>query len=99
MSEKNQPDTTEKSVSDSNPKHVAIIMDGNGRWAKQKKLPRTLGHKKGVDSIRRTLKESINHNINYLSLYAFSEGFSSFGLKVFNFLIIFFRCLIFSFCK
>ena len=40
------------------PKHIAIIMDGNGRWAKQRKLPRTMGHKAGVETIRRVIKES-----------------------------------------
>ena len=54
------------------PKHIAIIMDGNGRWAKKRKLPRTMGHKAGVETIRRVIKESHILGINYLTLYAFS---------------------------
>lgn len=54
------------------PKHIAIIMDGNGRWAKKRKLPRTMGHKAGVETIRRVLKESHVLGIQYLTLYAFS---------------------------
>ncbi|MGL5084615.1 MAG: isoprenyl transferase [Clostridium sp.] len=54
------------------PKHIAIIMDGNGRWAKEKNLPRTMGHKAGVETIRRIIKESHVVGIKYLTLYAFS---------------------------
>jgi len=54
------------------PEHIAIIMDGNGRWAKEKKLPRTMGHRAGVESIRRIIKESHILGIKYLTLYAFS---------------------------
>lgn len=54
------------------PKHVAIIMDGNGRWAKRRKLPRTMGHKAGVETIRRVIKEAHVLGIKYLTLYAFS---------------------------
>ena len=54
------------------PKHIAIIMDGNGRWAKRKGLPRTMGHKAGVETIRRVIKESDKLGIKYLTLYAFS---------------------------
>ncbi|MBD7914072.1 isoprenyl transferase [Clostridium sp. Sa3CUN1] len=54
------------------PKHIAIIMDGNGRWAKKRKLPRTMGHKAGVETIRRVIKESHILGIKYLTLYAFS---------------------------
>ena len=57
---------------DNIPKHVAIIMDGNGRWAKKRKLPRTMGHKAGVETIRRILKESDKLGIKYMTLYAFS---------------------------
>ena len=63
---------SDQQIPDTNPKHVAIIMDGNGRWAKNKKLPRTFGHKKGVATIRTILQESVRQNIKYLSLYAFS---------------------------
>ena len=54
------------------PKHIAIIMDGNGRWAKNKKLPRSMGHKAGVETIRRVLKEADKIGIEYITLYAFS---------------------------
>lgn len=54
------------------PEHIAIIMDGNGRWAKEKKLPRTMGHRAGVETIRRIIKESHVLGIKYLTLYAFS---------------------------
>ena len=57
---------------DNIPKHIAIIMDGNGRWAKKRKLPRSMGHKAGVEAIRRVIKESHILGIKYLTLYAFS---------------------------
>ena len=57
---------------DNMPRHIAIIMDGNGRWAKQRKLPRTMGHKAGVETIRRIIKETHILGIKYLTLYAFS---------------------------
>ena len=55
------------------PKHVAIIMDGNGRWAKERGLVRFLGHQKGADRIRDVIEESIEIGIPYLTLYAFSK--------------------------
>jgi len=55
------------------PKHVAIIMDGNGRWAKARRLPRIEGHRAGVDSIHDTLRACNELNIPYLTLYAFSN--------------------------
>lgn len=54
------------------PKHIAIIMDGNGRWAKQRNLPRPMGHKAGVENIREIVKECSNLGVEYLTLYAFS---------------------------
>ncbi|MBB1138356.1 isoprenyl transferase [Myroides sp. WP-1] len=54
------------------PKHIAIIMDGNGRWAKQRGFLRTIGHENGVKSLRTTLKKCGELGINYLTLYAFS---------------------------
>lgn len=57
---------------DNIPQHVAIIMDGNGRWAKAKNLPRTMGHKAGVESIRRVIKEADKLGVKYITLYAFS---------------------------
>lgn len=57
---------------DNIPQHIAIIMDGNGRWAKDRKLPRTMGHKAGVEAIRGIVKECSSLGIKYLTLYAFS---------------------------
>ncbi|NRY62192.1 isoprenyl transferase [Clostridium beijerinckii] len=54
------------------PNHIAIIMDGNGRWAKEQNLPRSMGHRAGMESIRRILKESTRLGIKNLTLYAFS---------------------------
>ena len=53
-------------------KHVAIIMDGNGRWAKKRHLPRALGHQRGVDAVRRTVKAARRLGLEALTLYAFS---------------------------
>ncbi|SEH92872.1 undecaprenyl diphosphate synthase [Rhizobium tibeticum] len=55
------------------PEHVAIIMDGNGRWAKQRGLPRTMGHRKGVDAVRETVRAAGDAGIKYLTLFAFSS--------------------------
>ena len=54
------------------PKHVAIIMDGNGRWAKDKGLPREFGHQNGVNSVKSIVQEAYKSEIEYLTLYAFS---------------------------
>ena len=54
------------------PVHVAIIMDGNGRWAQQRGLPRFYGHKEGISAVRRVVKASKQENIKYLTLYSFS---------------------------
>lgn len=54
------------------PTHIAIIMDGNGRWAKERLLPRTLGHKAGVEAIRSVIKEGSNLGVKHITLYAFS---------------------------
>jgi len=55
------------------PRHIAIIMDGNGRWAKSRGFPRTAGHKKGADSLRNTLNACRESGIHYLTIYAFSS--------------------------
>lgn len=55
------------------PEHVAIIMDGNGRWATKRHLPRTAGHAKGVQSVRDVLKAASKHGVRYLTLFAFSS--------------------------
>lgn len=54
------------------PRHVAIIMDGNGRWATARRLPRTAGHRRGVEAVRRTVKAAIAEGISFLTLYGFS---------------------------
>jgi len=54
------------------PSHVAIIMDGNGRWAEQRKLPRLAGHQAGTENIRRVIEEFANFGVKNLTLYAFS---------------------------
>ncbi|OVZ62170.1 di-trans,poly-cis-decaprenylcistransferase [Pigmentiphaga sp. NML080357] len=58
---------------DAVPRHVAIIMDGNGRWATQRFLPRVAGHKKGVDAVRAVVEACAVRGIEYLTLFAFSS--------------------------
>lgn len=55
------------------PKHVSIIMDGNGRWAQSRGLDRTYGHAEGVESVRACIEFAVENGIEYLSVYAFSE--------------------------
>ncbi|MEI7613458.1 MAG: polyprenyl diphosphate synthase [Betaproteobacteria bacterium] len=55
------------------PHHVAIIMDGNGRWAKKRFLPRFAGHRRGVETVRETVKYCLEHGIEFLTLFAFSS--------------------------
>jgi undecaprenyl diphosphate synthase len=55
------------------PRHVAIIMDGNGRWAINRGLPRTAGHRKGVEAVRTTVEAAIEIGIDYLTLFGFSS--------------------------
>ena len=55
------------------PRHVAIIMDGNGRWAKKRFLPRVGGHRKGVEAVREVVKGCIEQGVEYLTLFAFSS--------------------------
>jgi undecaprenyl diphosphate synthase len=54
------------------PLHVAIVMDGNGRWATNRGLPRTLGHRKGIDAVKATIDASIALGVDYLTLFGFS---------------------------
>ena len=54
------------------PAHVAIIMDGNGRWAKERSLPRVEGHRRGAESVRSVLRTAARLGVKYLTLYAFS---------------------------
>ncbi len=69
------------------PQHVAIIMDGNGRWAKKRNLPRIAGHIKGVQAVKNTVKACIKHNIKYLTLFAFSSENWRRPIEEVNFLI------------
>ena len=55
------------------PRHIAIIMDGNGRWAKQRMLPRAAGHKRGVEIVREVVKACAARSVEYLTLFAFSS--------------------------
>ncbi len=55
------------------PKHVAVIMDGNGRWATERKLSRIEGHKEGIKTVKKIIQAAIKNNIQYLTLYAFSS--------------------------
>ena len=55
------------------PRHVAIIMDGNGRWAEARGLPRTAGHRRGADAVRKTIRACLEYGVGFLTLYAFSS--------------------------
>ena len=55
------------------PRHIAVIMDGNGRWARKRFLPRIAGHKRGVEIVRDMVKLSVTHGVEYLTLFAFSS--------------------------
>lgn len=55
------------------PRHVAVIMDGNGRWARDRGLPRWEGHRKGMEAVRETVKASLEAGLEHLTLYAFSR--------------------------
>ena len=55
------------------PRHIAIIMDGNGRWAAERGLPRAEGHRQGVESVRRTVKAALELGITHLTLFSFSS--------------------------
>ena len=55
------------------PRHVAIIMDGNGRWAAKRGLPRAAGHKAGAEAVRRAMQAAVDHGVEVLTLYAFSS--------------------------
>ena len=55
------------------PRHIAIIMDGNGRWAKKRFMPRVAGHKRGVETVREIIKACVRRGVAYLTLFAFSS--------------------------
>ncbi len=63
---------TAEIVKQTNLQHIAIIMDGNRRWAKERNLPSAMGHKKGVDALKETLRACNDFGIKYLTVYAFS---------------------------
>ncbi|MGK4860089.1 undecaprenyl diphosphate synthase family protein, partial [Salmonella enterica] len=55
------------------PRHVAIIMDGNGRWATERHLPRVAGHSRGLEAVRATVEAAARRGVGYLTLFAFSS--------------------------
>ena len=55
------------------PTHVAIIMDGNGRWAKARGLPRIAGHKEGASAVKLAIESAIKYGVRYLTLFSFSS--------------------------
>tara|TARA_R110002073_G_scaffold101455_2_gene230543 strand:+ start:3656 stop:4402 length:747 start_codon:yes stop_codon:yes gene_type:complete len=65
--------TREIPETSSTPQHIAIIMDGNGRWAKNRFMPRMAGHKQGVETVRGTIKACVKRDVKYLTLFAFSS--------------------------
>ena len=65
-------ETPVESTSPHVPRHVAIIMDGNGRWAKERGLPRVRGHEEGANSVRTVIRSCRDHGVEFLTLYAFS---------------------------
>jgi undecaprenyl diphosphate synthase len=65
--------TNESSSLEYVPQHIAVIMDGNGRWAQRRLLPRTAGHKKGVDAVRELIEQSAKLGVRYLTVFAFSS--------------------------
>lgn len=65
-------DVVDSKNSPSLPKHIAIVMDGNGRWAKARGLPRRVGHRQGAENMRRVIENCLDLGIKYLTLYAFS---------------------------
>ena len=69
-----QPSSTEEVPEHRDvPRHVAIIMDGNGRWAKRRTLPRIAGHRRGVEAVRATVRACVERGVQYLTLFAFSS--------------------------
>ena len=60
-------------ISTDMPQHIAVIMDGNGRWARKRFLPRVAGHKRGMDAVLELVKACVDHNVAYLTLFAFSS--------------------------
>ena len=68
-----KPSITEKDIMIKPlPQHIAIIMDGNGRWAQKRGLPRAAGHRAGIEALKKIVECALDINIKYLSVYAFS---------------------------
>ncbi|GAH09215.1 unnamed protein product, partial [marine sediment metagenome] len=65
--------STDKTIKENIPEHVAIIMDGNGRWATKRHLPRSAGHRAGVESLREIIAACIDLGIKYLTVYSLSS--------------------------
>lgn len=78
------------------PSHVAMIMDGNGRWAEERFLPRIAGHKKGAETVRSMVKLCVEFGVKYLSIYAFSTENWTRPKKEVEFLFSLFNQLIYS---
>src|SRR5690625_5269615 len=68
----NKQKTADEIIIENIPNHVAIMMDGNGRWASKKGLPRIAGHKEGMDVVQKIVRAAVKYNVKILTLYAFS---------------------------
>jgi len=73
MSQKNTSSTLAVPAVGAIPRHVAIIMDGNGRWATKRFMPRVSGHSEGLEAVRKIVEECVRQNVQYLTLFAFSS--------------------------
>jgi undecaprenyl diphosphate synthase len=73
MTQLNTSSTLEVPAVGSVPRHVAIIMDGNGRWATKRFMPRVAGHSEGLEAVRKVVEECVRQNVQYLTLFAFSS--------------------------
>ena len=73
MSQENTSSTLAVPVVEAIPRHVAIIMDGNGRWATKRFMPRVAGHSEGLEAVRKIVEECVRQNVQYLTLFAFSS--------------------------
>jgi undecaprenyl diphosphate synthase len=83
-----------KKIKEENLRHVAIIMDGNGRWAEKRGKIRTLGHKEGFKTARKIVKFAVENNIEILTLYVFSkENWKRPKLEVTALMKLFFFCI------
>ena len=84
--------TATPSPDSSTPRHVAIVMDGNGRWASKRFMPRGVGHKAGVDSLVNVVRACVDRRIPYLTVFAFSsenwEASGGGGVRLMNLLIV-----------